>query len=99
MLCSNVKYGCLVEPRISWTISFGFALVPISSVLGKGKVTQVFGLSSTDLFHSPAGTIKLSLSLTANTPLNPMSVPFADSVADSSTISELLVDKKISEDY
>ncbi|XP_073050850.1 uncharacterized protein [Primulina eburnea] len=52
----------------------GFALVPISSVLGKGKVTQDFDLSSTDLFHSPA-------------------------VADSSTTSELLVDKKISEDY
>ncbi|XP_073050852.1 uncharacterized protein [Primulina eburnea] len=77
----------------------GFALVPISSVLGKGKVTQDFDLSSTDLFHSPAGTIKLSLSLNANTPLNLMSVPFADSVADSSTTSELLVDKKISEDY
>ncbi|XP_075506167.1 uncharacterized protein LOC142543061 isoform X2 [Primulina tabacum] len=52
----------------------GFALVPISSVLGKGKVTQDFDLSSTDLFHSPAA-------------------------ADSSTTSELLVDKKISEDY
>ncbi|XP_075506168.1 uncharacterized protein LOC142543061 isoform X3 [Primulina tabacum] len=77
----------------------GFALVPISSVLGKGKVTQDFDLSSTDLFHSPAGTIKLSLSLNANTPLNLMSVPFADSAADSSTTSELLVDKKISEDY
>ncbi|KAK6141523.1 hypothetical protein DH2020_024733 [Rehmannia glutinosa] len=32
----------------------GFALVPISSVSGKGKVTQDFNLSSTDLFHSPA---------------------------------------------
>ncbi|GER55034.1 RING/U-box superfamily protein [Striga asiatica] len=41
----------------------GFALVPISSLSGKGKVTQDFALSSTDLFHSPAGTIKLSLTL------------------------------------
>ncbi|GER40744.1 calcium-dependent lipid-binding family protein [Striga asiatica] len=41
----------------------GFALVPISSVPGKGKVTRIFDLSSTDLFHSPAGTVKLSLSL------------------------------------
>ncbi|XP_073142688.1 uncharacterized protein [Henckelia pumila] len=77
----------------------GFALVPISSVKGKGKVTQDFDLSSTDLFHSPAGTIKLSLSLTAKTPLNPMPVPFADSADDCSTTSELLVDKKISEEY
>ncbi|KAK1402820.1 Calcium-dependent lipid-binding family protein [Heracleum sosnowskyi] len=41
----------------------GFALVPISSVAGKGKLTKDFSISSTDLFHSPAGTIKLSLSL------------------------------------
>lgn len=48
----------------------GFALVPISHVVGNGKVvTQDYNLSSTDLFHSPAGTVKLSLSL--NTPLTP----------------------------
>ncbi|XP_065880052.1 uncharacterized protein [Euphorbia lathyris] len=41
----------------------GFALVPISQILGKGKVTQDYSLSSTDLFHSPAGTVKLSLFL------------------------------------
>ncbi|KAL3625804.1 hypothetical protein CASFOL_030333 [Castilleja foliolosa] len=75
----------------------GFALVPISSVSGKGRVTQDFDLSSTDLFHSPAGTIKLSLSLSAKTPLN---VSFSDSVVDSCSVtSELLVDKKIPEDY
>ncbi|KAK4419625.1 hypothetical protein Salat_2375400 [Sesamum alatum] len=78
----------------------GFALVPISSVSGKGKVTQDFDLSSTDLFHSPAGTIKLSLSLNAKTPLNnPLSVPFADSVADSAATPELLLDKKIPDEY
>ncbi|XP_073303099.1 uncharacterized protein [Primulina huaijiensis] len=38
----------------------GFALVPISSVLGKGKVTRDFDLSSTDLFHSPAVDKKIS---------------------------------------
>ncbi|GFP96277.1 hypothetical protein PHJA_001771800 [Phtheirospermum japonicum] len=75
----------------------GFALVPISSVSGKGKVTQDFDLSSTDLFHSPAGTIKLSLSLSAKTPLN---VSFSESVVDScSATSELLMDKKIPDDY
>ncbi|KAL0459131.1 UNVERIFIED_CONTAM: hypothetical protein Slati_0540300 [Sesamum latifolium] len=74
----------------------GFALVPISSVYGKGKVTQDFDLSSTDLFHSPAGTIKLSLSLNAKTPLNnPLSAPFADSAAT----PELLLDKKIPDEY
>ncbi|KAK6141751.1 hypothetical protein DH2020_024508 [Rehmannia glutinosa] len=71
----------------------GFALVPISSVSGKGKVTQDFNLSSTDLFHSPAGTIKLSLFLNAKAPLNPLDVSFADS--NSSETSELLLDKKI----
>lgn len=39
----------------------GFALVPLSSVAGKGKLTQDFTLSSTDLFHSPAGTVRLTL--------------------------------------
>ncbi|KAL0389299.1 UNVERIFIED_CONTAM: hypothetical protein Scaly_0287000 [Sesamum calycinum] len=78
----------------------GFALVPISSVSGKGKVTQDFDLSSTDLFHSPAGTIKLSLSLNAKTPLNnPLSVPFTDSVADSAATPELLLDKQIPDEY
>ncbi|KAL3653324.1 hypothetical protein CASFOL_003005 [Castilleja foliolosa] len=75
----------------------GFALVPISSVYGKGRVTQDFDLSSTDLFHSPAGTIKLSLFLSAKTPLN---VSFSDSVVDScSATSELLMGKKLPEDY
>ncbi|XP_010926975.1 uncharacterized protein [Elaeis guineensis] len=41
----------------------GFTLVPLSSVAtAKGKLTQDFTLSSTDLFHSPAGTVKLTLS-------------------------------------
>ncbi|XP_052182747.1 uncharacterized protein LOC127795236 [Diospyros lotus] len=70
----------------------GFALVPISSVAGKGKITQDFSLSSTDLFHSPAGTVKLSLSLitTTNVPPNP---------ADHSSITSevVLLDRKISE--
>lgn len=73
----------------------GFALVPISSVFNKGKVTQDFDLSSTDLFHSPAGTVKLSLTLSAKTPITLPLVP--DSVV--SETSELLLDKKISEDY
>lgn len=41
----------------------GFALVPISDIIGQDSVTQDYSLSSTDLFHSPAGTVKLTLSI------------------------------------
>ncbi|XP_017696720.2 uncharacterized protein LOC108511028 [Phoenix dactylifera] len=42
----------------------GFTLVPLSLVAtAKGKLTQDFSLSSTDLFHSPAGTVQLTLAL------------------------------------
>ncbi|KAG6411406.1 hypothetical protein SASPL_129488 [Salvia splendens] len=41
----------------------GFALVPIPSLPANKSLTHDFHLSSTDLFHSPAGTIKLSLLL------------------------------------
>nr|CAD1833450.1 unnamed protein product [Ananas comosus var. bracteatus] len=43
----------------------GFALVPLSSVAAAAgrSLTQDFSLSSTDLFHSPAGTVRLTLSL------------------------------------
>ncbi|CAL5428131.1 unnamed protein product [Camellia sinensis] len=72
----------------------GFALVPISSVIGQGKVTRDFSLSSTDLFHCPAGTVKLSLSLNTNVSMN----SFSDSVTNSSITSEVvLLDRKISE--
>lgn len=43
----------------------GFALVPLSAVAeagGGGPLTRDFSLSSTDLFHSPAGTVRLTLS-------------------------------------
>ncbi|XP_076915366.1 uncharacterized protein LOC143574684 [Bidens hawaiensis] len=46
----------------------GFSLVPVSLVVENGELTQDFSLSSTDLFHSPAGTVKLSLSLNTNMP-------------------------------
>ncbi|KAF8115945.1 hypothetical protein N665_0025s0380 [Sinapis alba] len=41
----------------------GFALVPVSDIIGQDSVTQDYSLSSTDLFHSPAGTVKLTLSI------------------------------------
>ncbi|KAH6778574.1 Calcium-dependent lipid-binding family protein [Perilla frutescens var. hirtella] len=41
----------------------GFTLVPISEVLlQNGKLEKEFSLSSTDLFHSPAGFVQLSVS-------------------------------------
>ncbi|XP_057461867.1 uncharacterized protein LOC130752093 [Actinidia eriantha] len=47
----------------------GFALVPLSEVLVKnGKLEKEFSLSSTDLFHSPAGFVQLLLSYTGASP-------------------------------
>ncbi|RYR79837.1 hypothetical protein Ahy_A01g004639 [Arachis hypogaea] len=48
----------------------GFALVPLSEVLlvQDGKLEKEFSLSSTDLFHSPAGFVQLSLSYTGASP-------------------------------
>lgn len=47
----------------------GFALVPLSDVVvANGKLVQEFSLSSTDLFHSPAGFVQLSISYTGSSP-------------------------------
>ncbi|EHA8587258.1 Phospholipase D beta 1 [Cocos nucifera] len=47
----------------------GFALVPLSEVvLANGKLEKEFSLSSTDLFHSPAGFVQLSISYTGFSP-------------------------------
>ncbi|KAI3419083.1 C2 domain-containing protein [Psidium guajava] len=68
----------------------GFALVPLSQIAGNGKVTREYSLSSTDLFHSPAGTVRLGLQLTASAPI--------ESAPNSSISSEVvLLDRKISE--
>lgn len=46
----------------------GFALIPISQIVNQGgKIScQDYSLSSTDLFHSPAGIVQLSLSISKN---------------------------------
>ncbi|KAJ6298431.1 hypothetical protein OIU76_019559 [Salix suchowensis] len=47
----------------------GFALVPLSEVLiNSGSLEKEFSLSSTDLFHSPAGFVQLSLSYIGASP-------------------------------
>ncbi|CAN1135908.1 hypothetical protein LINPERPRIM_LOCUS20775 [Linum perenne] len=60
----------------------GFALVPLSQVLMKnGQLENDFSLSSTDLFHSPAGYVKLSLSYSGATP-EVMSIPALPTTAE-----------------
>ncbi|KAJ0980107.1 hypothetical protein J5N97_008362 [Dioscorea zingiberensis] len=48
----------------------GFALVPLSDVVlaTNSKLAQEFSLSSTDLFHSPAGFVQLSISYQGSSP-------------------------------
>lgn len=59
----------------------GFALVQLSEIVGNGKVTADYILSSTDLFHSPAGTVRLSLKLDASVTLLTNSSPDNSSIA------------------
>ncbi|KAK9006044.1 hypothetical protein V6N11_035097 [Hibiscus sabdariffa] len=68
----------------------GFALVPLSEVILKnGKLEKEFSLSSTDLFHSPAGFVQLSLAYVGSSP-DVMAIP--DAVAD-----EIVKDSETSE--
>lgn len=62
----------------------GFALVPLSKVLvDNGKLDQEFPLSSTDLFHSPAGFVKLSFSYSGEWPeVIPIPGPPTSGMAD-----------------
>lgn len=46
----------------------GFVVIPLSTVAGKGKLTQDFVISSTDLFHSPAGIVQLTLAYHGSAP-------------------------------
>jgi len=47
----------------------GFALVPLADiVMGNGKLVQEFSLTSTELFHTPAGFVQLSLSYAGCSP-------------------------------
>ncbi|KAL5193373.1 hypothetical protein HKD37_20G055605 [Glycine soja] len=77
----------------------GFALVQISQVVGKGKVTEDYSLSSTDLFHCPAGTVQLTLSLDTSFSISSTVNPISQSVTNSSISSEVvLLDPKVSQD-
>ncbi|KAE8713706.1 hypothetical protein F3Y22_tig00110206pilonHSYRG00358 [Hibiscus syriacus] len=68
----------------------GLALVPLSEVIVKnGKLEKEFSLSSTDLFHSPAGFVQLSLAYVGSSP-DVMAIP--DVVPD-----EIVKDSETSE--
>ncbi|XVF33906.1 hypothetical protein REPUB_Repub18cG0011600 [Reevesia pubescens] len=77
----------------------GFALVPLSEVLLKnGTLEKEFSLSSTDLFHSPAGFVQLSLAYTGSAP-EVMAIPaiptdlVADETVEDSETSECELEK------
>ncbi|WJX31932.1 hypothetical protein P8452_20317 [Trifolium repens] len=69
----------------------GFTLVPISQIFGKGKVTDDYSLSSTDLFHSPAGTVQLTLLLDTSFPINSSLSSMPQSSTNSSISSEVVL--------
>ncbi|KAJ8551317.1 hypothetical protein K7X08_000687 [Anisodus acutangulus] len=75
----------------------GFALVPVSSVVSKGKITQDFILSSTDLFHSPAGIVKLSLFLNTNNPISVSNNPSCSPSSSSISSEVVLLDRNTSQ--
>ncbi|WOL12001.1 hypothetical protein Cni_G20765 [Canna indica] len=68
----------------------GFTLVPVSLVAAaEGRLTQDFTLTSTDLFHSPAGTVRLTLSL--DTSFSAISAIAVQSTLNSSISSEVVI--------
>ncbi|KAF5194845.1 Calcium-dependent lipid-binding (CaLB domain) family protein [Thalictrum thalictroides] len=75
----------------------GFALVPMSLVSGKGKVTQDFTLSSTDLFHSPAGTVHLTLFLHTSVHASLSCMSFKSNSNSSISSEFVLLNCKVSE--
>ncbi|PIM98278.1 hypothetical protein CDL12_29243 [Handroanthus impetiginosus] len=77
----------------------GFALVPISEVLlHDGKLEKEFSLSSTDLFHSPAGFVQLSvLYIGAPPEVIPIPAPSA-CVEDDSVVPETEAIKSLARD-
>ncbi|GAB4849731.1 hypothetical protein Ancab_004527 [Ancistrocladus abbreviatus] len=67
----------------------GFAMVPLSEVIIKnGKLEREFSLSSTDIFHSPAGFVLLSLSYAGASP-EVMAIPKLPTVSAAEHESEL----------
>ncbi|MQM10331.1 hypothetical protein Taro_043230 [Colocasia esculenta] len=78
----------------------GFTLVPLSDVIAaNGKITEEFSMSSTDLFHSPAGFVQLSLSYVGSSP-EVMAIAFPPtSVISDSTLPDSESKDAISSEY
>ncbi|EEF33353.1 uncharacterized protein LOC8277573 [Ricinus communis] len=76
----------------------GFALVPLSEVVIKnGKLEKEFSLSSTDLFHSPAGFVQLSLSYIGSSP-EVMAIPAMPTAqATDGTVQDTEIQESLSE--
>ncbi|OVA15120.1 C2 calcium-dependent membrane targeting [Macleaya cordata] len=110
--CLKLKVGT-IESSIKceiWMLSrvknyledqlLGFALVPLSEILiGNGRLAQEFILSSSDLFHSPAGLVQLSLSYSGASPeVMPIPDP-RQSVAANKALQDSEVSDSIASDY
>ncbi|GAB2279830.1 hypothetical protein Dimus_014469 [Dionaea muscipula] len=73
----------------------GFAVVPVAEVImqNNGKLDKEFSLSSTDLFHSPAGFVQLSLAYTGRSPdimaIPRLQKPPSETIMDSVPCCEL----------
>ncbi|XP_077229952.1 uncharacterized protein LOC143862928 [Tasmannia lanceolata] len=77
----------------------GFALVPLSEVvIANGRLVQEFSLSSTDLFHSPAGFVQLSLSYSGSSP-EVLAVSAPKSSATQNTTVDLEGDYMLPSEY
>ncbi|XP_023535738.1 uncharacterized protein LOC111797078 [Cucurbita pepo subsp. pepo] len=75
----------------------GFAVVPLTEVLvNDGKLEKEFSLSSTDLFHSPAGFVQLSLAYNGTAP-DVMAVPKA-ALESSATLKDSEISESLASD-
>ncbi|KAG2678193.1 hypothetical protein I3760_12G132200 [Carya illinoinensis] len=77
----------------------GFALVPLSEVFMKNwKLEKEFSLSSTDLFHSPAGFVQLSLSYNGASP-EVMAIPaMPTALATNATVQDTEISEAVPSD-
>lgn len=76
----------------------GFTLVPLSEVLvNDGKLEKEFSLSSTDLFHSPAGFVTLSLEYNGASP-DVMAVPKAALESSNTTLKDSEISESLASD-
>ncbi|XP_071693467.1 uncharacterized protein [Rutidosis leptorrhynchoides] len=67
----------------------GFTLIPLSEILmNDGKLEKEFTLSSTDLFHSPSGFVRLSLRYAGASP-DVIAIPPPAAACKTATDSEL----------